>query len=272
MKKIIAEIGYNAGKTDDLTLAYTFISEAIKAGAWAVKFQKWDIDAIPEDVKASKRDLKDSWAPTYYEHRKAVEFTIEQLKLLKHETLIQGAEFIVSGKDFNSIKLLAENGFTHIKIPSQLAYDIDIYNYLHKIKEVTVYVSLGMCNEEDYKRCSWNFENAIKFHCHSEYPVPLQNVNLSVLNRYPFQGYSSHEVDAEACSFAMSIPSVEYIERHFTIDKTLKGRDNSTVSSDISEFTKLCKDASNYDMFFKDRERVMTLQEESISEFYKGIV
>jgi len=266
--KIIAEIGYNAGETKDLKLAYEFISSAIKAGAWAVKFQKWDIENIPEKIKQTSRDLKDSFGDTYYKHRKAVEYTIEQLKKLRHEALIQGAEFIISGKDYNSIVELVTAGFTHIKIPSQLAFDRDIYEYL-KGKLLTIYVSFGMCNESDYKYSPWWKELTVnKFHCHSEYPVDLHKINFSVFQKYDFNGYSSHDLIEFPTLHLVGI--VDYIERHFTIDKDLKGRDNATVSSDEAGFQLICDWSNDHTDLFKDRLRKMTKQEQKISDFYKG--
>jgi sialic acid synthase SpsE len=80
--KIIAEIGYN--HNGSMENARKIIREVAKLGLWAVKFQKWNIEGFPENIKNQRRNTPDrDYGETYYEHRKYLEFSISQLAKLK---------------------------------------------------------------------------------------------------------------------------------------------------------------------------------------------
>ena len=80
--KIIAECCYN--HNGSIEQAKKMIREAAKLKLWAVKFQKWNIEGFSEKIKNMKRNDPDhDFGETYYEHRKYLEFSIEQLNELK---------------------------------------------------------------------------------------------------------------------------------------------------------------------------------------------
>ena len=89
--KFILEFGCN--HNGKITNAKKMIDEAKKLNVWAVKFQKRDIELIPDEIKKIKRNDKNSFGKNYYEHRKALELDIEKLKDLKKYAEDKGLEF-----------------------------------------------------------------------------------------------------------------------------------------------------------------------------------
>ena len=73
--------------------------------------------------------------------------------------------------------------------------------------------------------------NVILLHCVSCYPVEDENVNLRVINslreRYDcVVGYSGHEKGIALTNAAIALGS-SVVEKHFTLDRTMKGPDHA---------------------------------------------
>ncbi|EQB87120.1 hypothetical protein M918_10790 [Clostridium sp. BL8] len=67
-------------------------------------------------------------------------------------------------------------------------------------------------------------------HCNTEYPTPMQDVNLNAMNtiKEAFKikvGYSDHTEGIEVPIAAVAL-GAEVIEKHFTLDKQMKGPDH----------------------------------------------
>ena len=66
-------------------------------------------------------------------------------------------------------------------------------------------------------------------HCVSSYPCNYENINLPRINYLKTLskkiGYSGH-LSGNEDAIAAIVMGAEYIEKHFTIDKKLPGRDN----------------------------------------------
>ena len=82
--------------------------------------------------------------------------------------------------------------------------------------------------------------NIIFMHCVSAYPCDYKNINLPRMEYLrklsKTVGYSGHLPDIEDAIAAMSL-GAKYIEKHFTIDKKLPGRDNkfAILPSDLKK-------------------------------------
>jgi len=101
-----------------------------------------------------------------------------------------------------------------------------------------------MCNFQEVVQMTKRFErtrNLILFYTVSAYPAPLDQLNLDTIDLYKefgFKlGYSSHDVGVYPAA-ATVLKGVEYIEKHFTTDKTLWGTDQS-ASMEPSELKEL---------------------------------
>jgi sialic acid synthase SpsE len=249
--------------------AVKMIHEAKKLGLWAIKFQKWDIDYFPDEIKNKKRNDKHTFGKTYYEHRRELELSIDQLYELKEVAEYNGLIFICSAKDLNSLKLLVNNGIVNIKLPSQRLLDKEMFNYIkdhiNEIREL--YISTGMHYEEEIKQAEIiKYANVI-MHCVTDYPVKLNDCDIGYMNKNLFyNGYSSHEFEGRAIKYAVCA-GAKYIERHYTLDKTMKGADH-IVSSDYYEMKRIIEEIKESEMIMGSGKRDMNKPELKNREFY----
>ena len=102
-------------------------------------------------------------------------------------------------------------------------------------------------------------------HCVSIYPLPLDKVNLARmlwLKRFTDSvGFSDHTLGTEASKVAITM-GADYIEKHFTIDRNLPGKDQPMSATpeeikEICDYVKLVeniKGQETYDMFREEME------------------
>jgi sialic acid synthase len=266
--KIILEIGCN--HNGSMTQAKKMIREASKLGVWAVKFQKRDINSIPEKKKKQKRTDEHAYGSTYYLHRKALEFSIKEIAELKEYAEENGLTFICSAFDLKSANELVGLELDYIKLPSQCLQDNQLFKYLIKSQCQNgryVLASCGMHTIDEVARSAWTrVANCKLFHCVSEYPADSDNTQLGVFRLGLFSGYSSHEIGGLGCKYAVAA-GAEYIERHFTLDKTDKGSDHK-ISSDPDEVKEIIGAIEVVEKYCGPREISDT--EQSVAKAYRG--
>ena len=100
-----------------------------------------------------------------------------------------------------------------------------------------VILSTGMCTMDEVKRAVEVFHGAgnrklILLQCTSNYPSATADANLRAMNTMGQQlgvmmGYSDHTQSDTACIAAIAL-GARVIEKHFTLDKTMKGPDQPT--------------------------------------------
>ena len=85
--------------------------------------------------------------------------------------------------------------------------------------------------------------NFVFMHCISIYPTPIEEMNLSRmawLRKFTSRvGFSDHSIDREGSMVAIAMGAC-YIEKHFTLDRSLPGPDQK-ISSLPEDFTKLAE-------------------------------
>lgn len=270
--KIICEIGYNHnGSVDN---AKKLIEEAKKLNVFAVKFQKWDIEGFPIEIKNKTRNKPEiDYGLTYYEHRKYLEFDIDVLLKLKEFAENMELQFVCSGKDFVSLKQLVEAGFEYIKIPSQRYHDNNIFHYLYKErikKHFCIMASTGMLNGKQILKSRWKDKDGadVLFHCISLYPALLNQCNLAWMRNINYNGYSSHEIEGRAIKYAVCI-GAKVIERHFTLDKNDKGSDHK-ISSDVKEMKRIIKEINEVEEILGDGKRNISEDEIKLGQYYRS--
>lgn len=271
--RIVLELGCN--HQGDMDIATEMILDAHKLGVWGIKFQKRDIEAIPEDVKNKPRDMNNSFGLTYYEHRKALEFSLEQLEQLKLLAKRKGLMFICSAFDEKSIYDCIELECDYIKLPSQL-YTNDKYKkiLIEKLKKnQKIMVSTGMHNIKEIINNSWLELAEVIFHCISVYPTALRQMELSVIHELRIKsaniGYSSHEINGEGIKYAI-LCGANYIERHYTLSKAMKGSDHETVSSDFREMMRIIKDIEYAEILLGNYKEQLCEDEIINRKIYRG--
>lgn len=199
---IIAEIGQN--HQGDIDVAKKMIATAKSIGADCVKFQK---SCLKEKFTATalKRsyDGEHSWGQTYGEHKKYLEFTIDQYKVLQRFASELDILFTASAMDIQSLEDLQNLNVPVIKIGSGDANNIPLLTKA-ALCSTPLIISTGMQSEEMVQRIveimqSTGKENYCLLHCVSSYPTEPKDVCLGMLDYYRKKfpgkciGYSGHE-------------------------------------------------------------------------------
>jgi len=269
---IIAEIGIN--HNGNLSTAKKLIMEAKKSGANAVKFQKRN----PEEILIKEwlempYNSPNAFAPTYGEHKKKLEFSAKQYKELKDYASKVGILFFASVWDFISADFMEKLEVDAYKIPSADLINLPLLKYVAK-KDKPVLISTGMNTLEEIDEAvktilRENYRLAI-FHCVSLYPCEDEKVNLSFMNviknRYkplPF-GYSGHEMGYLPTLAAVSM-GAHIIERHFTLDKTMRGSDHS-ASLEPKELKELIDEIKRIEKIQGEPKKIMFKELKPIRE------
>lgn len=248
---VVAECGQN--HNGDFELALKMISEAKRFGADCVKFQKSDLTA-KFNAKALSRvyDSVNSWGPTYGAHKRFLELTDEQFMHLYDYSKNEGILFTASAMDPKSFEFLSRMDVPFIKIGSG---DVDNFPLLEKVSYCgkPLFVSTGMHGTDVVQTVHdliWpNNRRLCLLHCVSSYPTPYKEVNLSVISdyrtRFPSSviGYSGHELGTEVSIAAVTL-GAKVLERHLTLDKSMKGTDHS-CSLEPHEFRLLVNQIRN---------------------------
>jgi len=219
MTKIIAEIGWN--HMGDLALAKQMIQKAKDNGADFVKFQTWSVQRLKHGPWDDDGRL---------EIYKKAELSKDDHISLKNFSESYGIPFFSSVFSIEDAKLLADVGVDTVKIASFESRNVELitYCYYHFDK---IYLSTGTSSVNEIRGTLRSLDVG-KFeilHCISAYPLDYENCNLprieSLRKYFPKVGYSDHTPGIEGSKVALGYnPTV--IEKHFTIDQSLPGRDN----------------------------------------------
>lgn len=255
--KVIAEIGCN--HKGELEIAKQLIDEAVKAGVQVAKFQKRNNKELlsEEQYNAPHPNPKNSYGATYGEHREFLEFTVKQHQELKEYCEKKGIVYSTSVWDLTSAKEIVTLQPEFIKIPSAMNNHHELLQWLCDNYQGEIHVSTGMTDYQEIEKIVGFFErnhrnqDLVIYNCTSGYPVPYKDICLLELvrlkekyaNKVKGIGFSGHHLGT-AVDIAAYTLGAEWIERHFTIDKTWKGTDHS-ASLEPQELQSLMDDLKN---------------------------
>ena len=231
---IIAEIGNN--HNGDLEKAFELMKIAKELEVDAVKFQVKNIErSFSKELLDSPYVNENSFGKTYREHKEALEFSKEQLQKLYDYAKKIGIICFSTPFDIESVDLLESIGNPIYKISSFHVTDLDLIRAICKTGKPII-ISTGMSTEEEVDKAVSLIKESSKdfavLHCVSSYPTEDGDVNLRVIptlkEKYDCPiGYSGHEKGIAICTSAVAIGAC-IIERHFTLDRTLKGPDHAS--------------------------------------------
>ena len=254
--KIIAEIGVN--HNGDLNLAFQLIDAAKSAGADIVKFQIFKADRLAsKNSKKAIYQAKNNPKETQYQMLKKLELSYEMYKDILLYCKKIDIECIASAFDIDDINFLLESGQTVFKIPSGEIINIPYLRHIGK-NATSVIMSTGMAGMEEIQNAiSILLKEGIKrknlslLHCTSEYPAPMDELNLNVITMFKNHfglsvGYSDHTIGIEVPIAAVAL-GASVIEKHFTLDKRLPGPDHN-ASIEQKDFTTLVKAIKNIEV------------------------
>lgn len=243
---IIAEAGVN--HNGDPELAKRLIDAGKAAGVDCVKFQTWKTEElITQDAPKAAYQTANDGEGSQFDMLKKLELSYDHFRDLKAYAEKVGVDFLSTPDELNSLHFLADE----LQLPLIKVGSGEINNllYLKQIaqKKRPVILSTGMCNLADVERAYYTLvdhgapEVAI-LHCTSEYPAPLETVNLRAMDtlKAAFQttvGYSDH-TEGIAVSIAAAARGARIIEKHFTLDKTMDGPDHK-ASLDPEELAQM---------------------------------
>ena len=228
---IIAEIGQNHNGSIDL--AKQLIDMSKRCGADSVKFQKRDIPSeLTKEAFNRPYDNRNSFGATYGEHRMFLELSEEEHKELKEYADNIGITYFCTPCDVPSVELLERIDCPFYKVASRDLTNIPLLEKLGTLGKPVI-ISTGMASIEDIDNALQALqlpkEMLIIMQCTSEYPCALENVNLKVMDslkeRYKVNiGLSDHTSGVIVSASASAIGAT-VIEKHVTLDRTMKGTD-----------------------------------------------
>jgi len=245
---IIAEAGIN--HQGDINIAKELIKQAKLCGADCVKFQKRTIDKIlTKDGLNKPYCNQNSFGKTYGEHKTFLEFSFSQFKELKNYSDEIGILFTASGWDEESVDFLHLIDVPFFKMASADLTNFPLLEHTAK-KGKPIIISTGMSDismvDNAYRLVSKFNKNIILMQCTSSYPAPFEELNLNVITTYKklfpnaIIGYSGHEKGL-AASLTACVLGAKVIERHFTLDRCMKGGDHAS-SLEPDGLSKLIRD------------------------------
>lgn len=259
---IIAEIGWNF--LGDISLAKKMIKSAGEQGCAFVKFQLWD----PKFLKPGPWD-KDGRREIYNKAYLSSE-KYKELYDYSNSLNIKCFASVFNQHEYNKL-LNVSNSI--IKIPSMEAYDQNLIKKSLFDFELVI-VSTGAMKKkelESLKKYS-NQKNLIIMHCVSSYPLKYHNFNFEkfnyIKNNFEKYGYSGHCEGIDDAIFALSNGS-SAVEKHFTIDKNLPGRDNKFAILP-HELKLICQYYAKCNLMRKELGLELQEEEKEVYENYRG--
>jgi len=274
MPLIIAEAGVNHNGSQERALE--LIDIAADAGADIVKFQSFTAKTLASEnaPKASYQKKTTDTAESQYDMLAKLEMSHSMHLALIAHCKEKGIEFLSTPFDVSNLHYLLDLNIGRIKLPSGEIHNVPLLETSAK-SGLPIILSTGMCNLADiesslgviafslagesnkqaslqaYKealsdKAVWDTlkERVTLLHCTTQYPTPLEGVNLNAMvtmrNAFGLSvGYSDH-TEGVTVPIAATAFGAEVIEKHFTLDKNLPGPDHK-ASLDPNELKAMVK-------------------------------
>lgn len=233
---IIAEAGVNHNGSLDMAIA--LVDAAAEAGADWVKFQTFSAERLVtcSAPKAGYQMQATGNEEGQFEMLRRLELTEAMHYSLQAHCAQRGIGFLSTGFDIESVDFLVSLGMRLFKVPSG---EITNWPYLRHIGKLQgeVILSTGMATLAEIEGALTVLEqagtarqNITVLHCTTEYPAPMSEVNLRVIQTLSEifgvrTGYSDHTKGIEVSIAAVALGAC-VIEKHFTLDRQLPGPDH----------------------------------------------
>ena len=228
---VIAEIGLN--HNGDLDLARRLVDAAVAAGADAVKFQKRKLtetyrQEIIDQPRHGEQGLQ-------YIVPLLIEFELsdDDFRGLYQHCRARDITFMCTPWDRASVDFLESMALDGYKIGSPDMTNFPLIEHVIATGKPML-MSTGMSTEEEIRRTLAFLEDHraeyALFHCVSTYPAAPEEINLrfmQTLREWSGRpvGYSGHDTGT-AISLAAVAMGARLLERHLTMDRTMRGPDH----------------------------------------------
>jgi N,N'-diacetyllegionaminate synthase len=255
---IIAEAGVN--HNGSIELAKKLIDVAVDAGVDAVKFQTFKAEnLVSKDAKKAtyqKENMQDS-DDSQFNMLKKLELDIDTHKELISYCNSKNIMFLSTPFDHDSIDMLDELGLEIFKIPSGEITNLPYLRHIGKLNKKVI-LSTGMADIGEIEDALdiLSEEGTVKdnitvLHANTMYPTPMEDVNLRAMvtigNTFDIAyGYSDHTLGIEVDIAAVAM-GASCIEKHFTLDKDMKGPDHK-ASLEPNELKEMVKAIRNIEL------------------------
>ena len=245
---VIAEIGHN--HQGSVEQCKEMFAEAKRCGADAVKLQKRDNRSLYTTAFFNKPyENENSYGATYGAHREAIEFDRPEYEELIAYAREIGITFFATAFDQTSADLLAELEMPAYKVASADLTNTPLLRHVAEIGKPMI-ISTGAARLTDVQRAyeavaPINDQIAI-LQCTAGYPASWDELDLRVIGTYRdlfpdvVVGFSSHD-NGVAMPVAAYVLGARIVEKHFTLDRALKGTDHR-FSLEPQGFRKLVRD------------------------------
>ena len=266
---IIAEAGVN--HNGSLSLAKKLIVAAKKCGADIIKFQKFKADNLATKFAKLADYQKENFKKNIqYKMLKRLELKDQDYKELYKFSKKNKIYFLCSCFDEESLRFLRFTKNRIIKIPSGEITNLPLLKYAGSLKKKII-LSSGMStiNEISFAlktliKSGTRKKNITLLHCNTDYPTKLHDVNLRAFeelkNKFGLRlGYSDHTISQEVPMIAVAL-GAKVIEKHFTINKKLRGPDHK-ASFNPDEFKTLVKNIRNIEIILGKNKKFVTNSE-----------
>ncbi len=246
---VIAEAGVN--HNGRLDLALKLIDAAHGAGADAVKFQTFHADDVvtSHGVMATYQKKNTGTTESQVSMLSKLELRDEYYPKLIQHCAKRGIIFLSTPHGgFKSVDLLVRHKVPALKFGSGDLTNIPLLKYAARYR-LPMILGTGMATLKEVKDAiacihAQGNNKIVVLHCTTNYPCDPKEVNLSAMVTMMreldvFVGYSDHTYGIEVPFMAATL-NTSVIEKHFTLDKKMKGPDHK-VSLEPHEFKEMVR-------------------------------
>lgn len=245
---IAVEVGLN--HNGDPELAHRMVDSAADAGADAVKFQNYRTEDFLADKEITYEYVSSgkTVVETQYEMFKRYELPASVWRELKDHCEQRNVIFFSTPTGFDGLQQLVDLGAPLLKNGSDYLLHLPLIEAMARTGIPTV-LSTGMATLDEVAAAVEAFRGAggrdlVLLHCTSSYPTPPGEVHLRKIQTLADAfdcpiGLSDHTDGTIAALGAVALGAC-FIEKHFTLDKTLEGPDHR-FSADAAELEELVR-------------------------------
>lgn len=290
---IIAEAGVN--HNGSLDMALKLVEQAARVGADAVKFQTFSTEATISKFaeKAEYQKITTAYEENQFDMVKKLELSYEDFEAIKKHCDIHNITFLSTGFDTKSLTFLDKVlNIPVIKIPSgdinngplvlqaaQTNKNILLSTGMSDIQTIHNALAIIDYGYNNNKQPS-SFEEIYRLYvksdkiqlrekvtllqCTTEYPTPVDEINLSALNTLKEEfnlevGFSDHSKGVDATFLSVAL-GVKVIEKHFTLDNAMDGPDHK-ASLNPNDFETMVKKIRLAETILGNGEKVVMASE-----------
>ena len=270
---IVAEIGVN--HNGSVHMARKLIDAAKDAGADSVKFQSFKTERIVTKYAEKAVYQKETTDPkkSQFSMLKKLELGDAEIKELHRYAQKRNILFLSSAFDEESVDLLDSLDVPAFKVASGELTNLPLLRHMAEKKRPMI-LSTGLSTLDEIKEAlevitKEGVEDIILLHCVTSYPAKEEEANLKVMDLLRRQfgfpvGFSDHTLGITVSIAAAALGAV-FIEKHFTLDRTLPGPDHR-ASLEPTEFKEMVKDIRDVERALGDGVKRLTANEEEIKK------